>query len=187
MSLTTRTHPATTSAPPRMTYSTEISRFLVAAFTLSVVHADAWISGLQDDLVHRDHAGGWGWTLSASGLPLARREYRVVRVAARSHLVPLLDVSVFDHPTTFELAADDVRLVRERRGHRPARRPPFYLAAMRLRRDQVAAPGPAAPLIRGRQGLGSRQSAASPAGAQLHTRSRSLSGEAGPVRADPQP
>ena len=104
MSSMTRNHPSTTSTPSRITYSTEISRFLVAAFTLSVVHTCyAWLSGLQDDRFTVTTPVAWVfYAVGFAAAVLARREAPWAQWVLAGYLLVLLYVSVFYYPTTFE-------------------------------------------------------------------------------------
>jgi surface polysaccharide O-acyltransferase-like enzyme len=107
MSFTTTTyatgHPTRTRAGSRMSYGTEISRFLVAAFTLSVVHTCyAWFSGLQDDRFTINTPVAWVfYAVGFASAFLARRDARWAQWTMLAYLAVLLYVSVFFYPTTF--------------------------------------------------------------------------------------
>ena len=136
MSFMTRNHPTTTSAPSRMTYSTEISRFLVAAFTLSVVHTCyAWISGLQDDRFTVTTPVAWVFYAVGFGAAvLARRETPWAQWVLAGYLVVLLYVSVFYYPTTFEPRQQTTFGWFENDVYTGLLMIAFYLVVMRLRR-----------------------------------------------------
>ena len=135
MSFMTRNHPLRTSAEPRMSYGTEISRFLLAAFTLSVVHTCyAWLSNLQDDRFTVTTPVAWVfYAVGFAAAVLARRDARWVQWVLAGYLAVLLYVSVFYYPTTFEPRQQTTFGWFENDVYTGLLMIAFYLAVMRLR------------------------------------------------------
>jgi hypothetical protein len=135
MSFMTTKDRARTSAASRMPYGTEISRFLLAAFTLSVVHTCyAWFSDLQDDRFTVTTPVAWVfYAVGFAAAVLARRDARWAQWVLAGYLAVLLYVSVFYYPTTFEPRQQTTFGWFENDVYTGLLMIAFYLVVMRLR------------------------------------------------------
>ena len=135
-------HPTHASATaPRMPYGIEISRVLLAAFTLSVVHTCyAWFSGLQDDRFTVTTPVAWVfYAVGFASAFLARREARWAQWTMLAYLAVLLYVSVFYYPTTFVTKQQTTFGWFENDVYTGLLMIAFYLVVMRLRRVALVA------------------------------------------------
>ncbi len=115
---TTADDPSRATAVRTATYGRHLSGILAVAFTLSAGHTVyAWVEGIEDPTFTVTTPLAWAFYVVGFGSAvLARRTGRVAQVSLLAYLAALLGISVFYYPTTFgAAAADDVRLVRERR------------------------------------------------------------------------
>ena len=135
MSFMTTNRPARTSSAAPLSYGVEISRFLVAAFTLSVVHTCyAWSSGLQDDRFTVTTPVAWVfYAVGFASAFLARRDARWAQLTMLVYLAVLLYVSVFYYPTTFVAKQQTTFGWFENDVYTGLLMIAFYLVVMRLR------------------------------------------------------
>ena len=125
----TTTHPATPTTPARATaartatYGRHLSGILAVAFTLSAVHTVyAWVEGIEDPTFTVTTPLAWAFYVVGFGSAVLARRTGSGRpgVAARVPRCAAGDLGLLLPDDLRGAAADDVRLVRERRVRRAA-------------------------------------------------------------------